>query len=54
MPLSRRELGQYLGLTVETISRHFAEWKRQSIVAEKQGTLQILERDTLNEVVTSE
>ena len=54
MPLSRRELGQYLGLTVETISRHFAEWKRQGIVAEKQGTLQILERDTLNDVVTSE
>lgn len=47
MPLSRRELGQYLGLTVETVSRHFAELKRRDQIAEKQGVLTLLDRDGL-------
>ena len=50
MPLSRRELGQYLGLTVETVSRHFAELKRLNQISEKQGVLSVLDRDALQEV----
>lgn len=47
MPLSRRELGQYLGLTVETVSRHFAELKRLNYLSEKQGLLTITDRAAL-------
>ena len=50
MPLSRRELGQYLGLTVETVSRHFAELKRLNQISEKQGVLSVLDRDALQEL----
>lgn len=50
MPISRRELGQYLGLTVETVSRHFAELKRLNLISEKQGVLSILERDALEQL----
>lgn len=50
MPLSRRELGQYLGLTVETVSRHFAELKRLNQISEKQGVLSVLDRDALEEL----
>jgi len=50
MPLSRRELGQYLGLTVETVSRHFAELKRLNQLSEKQGVLSVLDRDALQEL----
>jgi len=50
LPLSRRELGQYLGLTVETVSRHFAEIKRLDLIAEKQGVLTILDREQLEEL----
>ena len=50
MPLSRRELGQYLGLTVETISRHFAELKRLNQISEKQGVLSVIDRDALEDL----
>lgn len=50
MPISRRELGQYLGLTVETVSRHFAELKRLNLISEKQGVLSIIDRDALEQL----
>lgn len=50
MPLSRRELGQYLGLTVETVSRHFAELKRLNLISEQQGVLALVDRGALEEL----
>lgn len=49
-PISRRDLGQYLGLTIETISRHTAEWKRQGIISESRGVLTITDRTALERI----
>jgi len=52
-PISRRDLAQYLGLTIETISRHTAEWKRQGIISESKNLLTISDRDALQAIANS-
>jgi CRP/FNR family transcriptional regulator len=42
--LSRLEIAQLLGLTIETVSRLFAQWKRDGLVQEKRQTIQIMDR----------
>ncbi len=41
LPLTRQELGELLGLTVETVSRFLAEWKRLGLLEEKGGQIRI-------------
>lgn len=41
LPLTRQELGELLGLTVETVSRFLADWKRHGIVEEKDGRIRL-------------
>lgn len=50
MPLSRRELGQYLGLTIETVSRHLAEWKRTGTLNENSGIIELANVEELEEI----
>lgn len=45
--LSRLEIAQLLGLTIETVSRLFAQWKRDGLVAEKNQSIQILDRSKM-------
>lgn len=52
-PISRRDLSQYLGLTIETISRHLAEWKRQGIISESERMLTINYRESLEAIASS-
>ena len=41
LPLTRQELAELLGLTVETVSRILAEWKRKGMIEEKKGSVRI-------------
>lgn len=43
LPLNRSEIGELLGVTIETISRFFADWKRQGYIAEARGNIQMLD-----------
>ncbi|OYV58787.1 MAG: hypothetical protein B7Z71_09395 [Acidocella sp. 21-58-7] len=40
-PLTRQELGEFLGLSTEHVSRLMAEFKRQGLLSEHKGTLHI-------------
>lgn len=41
LPLTRQELGELLGLTVETVSRFLADWKRQGLIQEAHGRVRL-------------
>ena len=43
LPLSRSEIGSLLGLTIETVSRFFSDWKRKGFIKESKGNIQILD-----------
>ena len=45
--LSRLEIAQLLGLTIETVSRLFAQWKRDGLVAERRQAIQILDKNKI-------
>ena len=48
MPMTRSDIGDFLGLTLETVSRSFAAFKRQKLIAEPgQHRVQILDGDAL-------
>lgn len=47
LPLSRAELGELLGVTIETVSRFLADWKRQGFISESRGNIQILNPEGL-------
>ena len=48
MPMTRSDIGDFLGLTLETVSRSFAAFKRQKLIAEPgQHRLQILDMNAL-------
>lgn len=51
--LSRLEIAQLLGLTIETVSRLFAQWKRDGVVEERQQAIQIAEPGKLQQVADS-
>jgi CRP/FNR family transcriptional regulator len=40
-PLTRQELGEFLGLSTEHVSRLMAKFKRQKLLSERKGTLHI-------------
>lgn len=52
-PLSRTELGQMLGLRVETVSRVLARWKREGLFEERNSRLRLLEPDSLDKLLAS-
>ena len=47
LPLSRSELGELLGLRVETVSRVMARWKRQGVLNEKAGSIRLQDAESL-------
>jgi CRP/FNR family transcriptional regulator len=47
LPLSRGEIGELLGLTIETVSRFISEWKRQGYISETKGHFLLLDRASL-------
>ena len=52
--LSRSEIGSLLGLTIETVSRFFSDWKRKGFIKEEKGSIQILDAEGLKEAACSE
>lgn len=48
LPMSRQDMADYLGLTIETISREFTRLKRQGVIGyERHGSITILKPDRL-------
>lgn len=54
LPLSRSEIGSLLGLTIETVSRFFSEWKRRGYIKESKGNIQIVDASGLKKAACSE
>ena len=50
LPLSRGEIGELLGLTIETVSRFLSDWKRQGFLNEQRGSIQIQDVDGLRKM----
>ena len=53
LPLSRGEIGELLGLTIETVSRFLSDWKRQNVINEQRGSIQIVDVDKLRKLACS-
>ena len=53
LPLSRREIAELLGLTVETVSRFLSEWKRQGFIQDTRSTIQLTNPEGLKAAVCS-
>lgn len=51
--LSRLEIAQLLGLTIETVSRLFASWKREAIIGEQKQSIQIRDIGKLKLIASS-
>lgn len=51
LPLNRGEIGELLGVTIETVSRFFADWKRQGFIGESRGNIQMLDAEGLRQSV---
>lgn len=54
LPLSRSEIGSLLGLTIETVSRFLSTWKRQGLLKESKGNIQIVDAEGLKKVACVE
>ena len=51
MRMSREEIGNYLGLTLETVSRLFSRFARDGVICVNQREIKILDMDALRELV---
>lgn len=51
MCMSREEIGNYLGLTLETVSRLFSRFAREGVIRVNQREVKILDMAALNELV---
>ncbi len=51
MRMSREEIGNYLGLTLETVSRLFSRFARDGVIRVNQREIKILDMAALNELV---
>jgi len=49
--MSREEIGSYLGMKIETVSRTFSKFVEDGIVEVKQRNIRILKTDALKEIV---
>jgi CRP/FNR family transcriptional regulator len=50
LPLTRGELGEMLGLTVETISRFLADWRKRGLISEQHHQIRIDDREALIDI----
>ena len=53
LPLSRSEIGSLLGLTIETVSRFFSDWKRKGFIKESKRSIQIIDANGLKAAACS-
>ncbi|MNL87085.1 Fumarate and nitrate reduction regulatory protein [compost metagenome] len=52
--MTREEIGSYLGLKLETVSRTFSKFVDDGIVEVKQRHIRILDTDALKRIVNSQ
>ncbi len=52
--MSREEIGSYLGMKIETVSRTFSKFAEEGIVEVKQRHVRILKTDALKDIVNSQ
>ena len=52
--MTREEIGSYLGLKLETVSRTFSKFVEEGIVEVKQRHVRILDTDALRRIVNSQ
>jgi len=52
--MTREEIGSYLGLKLETVSRTFSKFAEEGIVEVKQRHVRILDTDALRQIVNSQ
>ena len=48
--MSREEIGNYLGLTLETVSRLFSRFARENLLRVQQREVQLLDMPALREL----
>jgi len=53
LPLSRTEIAELLGLTVETVSRFLSDWKRKGYIQDTRSTIQLTDAEGLKQAVCS-
>jgi CRP/FNR family transcriptional regulator len=49
--MTREEIGSYLGLKLETVSRTFSKFQEEGILEVKQRDIRIIEQSALQRVV---
>ena len=54
LPMSRADMGNYLGLTIETVSRVLSRFQKSSILAVDKKEISILDMDALKKVANVE
>ena len=50
LPMSRTDIGNYLGLTVETVSRIFSRFQKIGLIAAEHREIEVLRPDELREI----
>lgn len=51
LPMGRQDIADYLGLTIETVSRTLARWMRERIILDVPGGIRMLDSQKLAEVL---
>lgn len=54
LPMSRQEIGNYLGLAVETVSRVITHLQKSGLITARHKTIELLDLDQLKAIVGSE
>ena len=50
LPMSRMDIGNFLGLTIETVSRTFSRLQKEKIIEVDGREVLIIDHDRLNEI----
>jgi len=53
LPMSRTDLGNYLGLTIETVSRTFSRLQKNNVISSDRRLIRILKFDQLKSIAAS-
>ncbi len=53
LPISRSEIAELLGLTVETVSRFLSDWKRKGYIQDTRHTIRLTDPEELKRAVCS-
>jgi CRP/FNR family transcriptional regulator len=53
LPMSRTEMGNYLGLTIETVSRVFSRFQKENIVSTNRRLITLLNLDSLKKIASN-